>query len=143
MAQVHTFTLLTELFSDTRLPLQYPGGGNPPATRQVEMTLLLEYIAEQLLLGTPAVLVETGNTIVVTGGTLIQCIAVEADPVGDRTIKIGTSAGADDILEETTIPDDVDFSYTLNRYTSTTLTMHFTLTGGDASVLVFKSYKSA
>jgi hypothetical protein len=141
MAQVHTFSLITELFSDTRIPLQYLGGGNAPAARQVELMLLVEYIAAQLAIATEAVSVTSGDTIAVTGGNLIACIAVEA-AVGARTMKIGTSAGAEDVMELTSIPSATDFTFTLNRYTSTTLTLHFTLTGGSASILVFTEPKA-
>lgn len=141
MPQVHTFSVITELFADTRLPLQYLGGGNSPAPRQVELSLLIDYLAEQLGAVTTPETIASGDTIAVTGGNLIQCIAVES-AVGSRTIKIGTTAGAEDILELTTIAAETDFTFTLNRYTSVTLTMHFTLTGSGASVLVFTRPKS-
>lgn len=142
MAQVHTFSITTDLFSDTRLPLQYRGGGNPPGARQVEMSTLLEFIAAQLGVGTEVQTVEDEDTIEVSGGNLITCLAVEAAS-GSRTIKVGTTAGGDELIEETTIPTDTDYTFTLNRYTSTTLTMYFTLTGGNADVLVFKLSKLA
>lgn len=141
MSKVHTFPVVTSLFSDTRFPLQYLGGGNSPAASQVEMAVLLEYIAEQLAVGTAAQVVASGDTIATVGGNLIQCIAIEAQS-GSRTIKIGTTAGAEDVLELSTIPTDTDFTFTLNRYTSSTLTLHFTLTGGTASVLVFTRPKA-
>lgn len=141
MSKVHTFPVITDLYSDTRIPLQYLGGGNSPAASQVSMLVLLEYIAEQLAVGTAPQTIASGDTIATVGGNLIQCISVEAQS-GSRTIKIGTSAGADDVLELSTIPTDTDFTFTLNRYTSTTLTLHFTLTGGTASVLVFTRPKA-
>ena len=141
MGLVHTFNLVTELFTDTRFPLQYPGGGNPAAAKQVELSLLVEFLATQLAIGTTAQTIVTGDTISVTNGNLITCIAVEA-VTGARTIKIGTTAGADDVLEEMTIPTLTDLTFTLNRYTSTGLTLHFTLTGGSADVLLFTQSKS-
>jgi hypothetical protein len=141
MAQVHTFPLVEELLPGFRLPLQYLGTGEIPVASQVEDTVLLAWLIDQLSLSTSAQSVVTGDTIAVTGGNLIECIVVEA-AAGSRTIKIGTSAGADDILELTTIPTNTDFTYTMNKYTSTTITLHFTLTGGGASVVLFLKAKT-
>jgi len=141
MAQVHTFPLLTSLFSDTRLAGQYPGDGADPEPFQVELGELLAFFAADLAAATPAVTVSNGDTVAVAAGRLIFCIAIEA-PSGDRTVKVGTTAGADDIMELTDITNGQDFTYTLNFYTSTSKTLHFTTTGGTISVLVFTKAKA-
>ncbi len=137
MGKVHTFALATEIFDDTRIPFQYVGGGGTNAPRQMALTLLLEYVRESLGLFPAPVTVEDSDSIAIAGGHLIQVIAVKA-ATGARTIMIGTSAGTDDVLEASDIDSDTDFSATINLYTSTGITLHFTLTGGDAEVLVFK-----
>lgn len=136
MAQVHTFSLLTSLYGDTRLPLQYPGNGGSPAPRQIELSLLAEWLATQFGIGVAPQTVSTGGTLSVGAGNLLQVIAIKA-AVGARTIKIGTTAGGEDILELTSIASGSDFSATVNRYTSSSLTLHFTITGGTADVLLF------
>ena len=88
-----------------------------------------------------AVTISSGGTIVVAAGSLIEVISVEAQS-GSRTFKVGSSAGADDVVELTTIPTLTDFSYTINKYTSSALTLYFTITGGTASVIVFTKIKN-
>jgi len=136
MSAVHTFPTITTLYSDTKIPLQSLGGGAGNAARQFELSVLLDWLLVQMGIGTVAQTISTTATIAVSGGNLLQVIAVKAQS-GSRTIKIGTTAGGDDVLELSTIPTNTDFSLTLNRYTSTTLTLHFTLTGGTADVLMF------
>ncbi len=102
----------------------------------MEDTVLLDWILANIGIGTAPVTVADGGTIAVTGGNLIDVIAVKA-ATGARTIMIGTSAGTDDILSACDIDSDSDFSASIQRYTSTSLTLHFTLTGGSAAVLVF------
>ena len=146
MAQVHTFTLLTELFTDTRLPLQYPGGGNPAAARQVALSVLLDWIEANITLpasDAPAAQeIDDGDTIVIAAGTLIETIVFEYAS-GSRTVQIGTSIGADDILESTVIASNSELSHTVNRYwTNSGTSLWFTITGGPVSVVVFKRSKA-
>lgn len=136
MSQVHTFPTVTELLDGFRIPFQYIGTGQPAAAKAIPDTVLLDWILANIGLGPTAQTVATGGTIAVGGGNLINIIAVKA-AAGARTIKIGTSSGADDILGETDIESSTDFSASIGRYTSAGLTLHFTLTGGSASVLVF------
>lgn len=138
MAQVDTFPLITNLYSDTRIPIQYPGNGDPNVPKQFELGVLFDWMVSMLGLGTAPQTVSDGGTISVGGGNLINVIAVKA-ATGARTIKIGTTAGGDDVLEASDIDSGSDFSASIGRYTSTSLTLHFTLTGGSASVLVFLS----
>lgn len=136
MAQVHTFPTVTELVAGFRIPFQYIGTGQPAAAKAIPDTVLLDWILSNINQGPTAQTVATGGTIAVGGGNLINVIAVKA-AAGARTIKIGTSAGGDEILGETDIESSTDFSASIGRYTSSGLTLHFTLTGGSASVLVF------
>lgn len=96
-----------------------------------------------LLLVVPpsASVISNGGTVVVPDGTFIEAIVIESQP-GSRTAKIGTSPGAEDIMEMTTIPTNTDMAFTLNRYTSASLTLHFALTGGTANVIIFTKSKT-
>lgn len=145
MSQVHTFTLLTELFADTRLPLQYPGNGASPAPRQVRLDVLLAWLQDNLDFpagdAPTAQEIADGDSLVIAAGTLIETIVFEYAS-GSRTVKVGTSAGGDDILEETTIASNAELAHTVNRYwTNSGTSLWFTVTGGPVSVVVFKRMK--
>jgi hypothetical protein len=141
MSKVHLFPEITEVFDDTKLPLQSLGDGQDPEASQVRLDVLGDFFAVYLGIGTTAQTVSDGDSIAVAGGNLIMCIAIEA-PTGARTVKIGTTAGGEDIMEESGVPDGVDLTHTFMKYTSTPLTLHFTITGGTCSVLVFTKPKS-
>jgi hypothetical protein len=137
MSKVHTFSPVTELLPGFRIPFQYLGGGEDPEPRAIPEDVLLEWILENIGLVTSVESVSDGGTISIPGGTLIQVVAVKK-AVGARTIQIGTTAGGAEILDETDIDSNADFSAEIHRYTSTNLTLHFTLTGGSVQVLIFK-----
>lgn len=146
MAQVHTFSIISELFTDTRLPLQYQGGGNPPAASQVTLATLLAWLQDNLDFPTgdavAAQQIDDGDSLAIAAGTLIEVIVFEFAS-GARTVKVGTSAGGDQILEETVIAANSELSHTVNRYfTNSGTSLHFTVTGGPVSVLVFKRMKA-
>lgn len=44
MAKVHTFALDNDLYTDTRIPYQYRGGGRPNTRRAFELSALLAFI---------------------------------------------------------------------------------------------------
>ena len=96
MAQVHTYTVLTELEDDFRIPIQYLGAALSPAPRAIPAPLLLEYLLVKLGIGAMPQAIADGDTITIGAGVLINVIAVKAAS-GARTIQIGTSAGGDDI----------------------------------------------
>jgi len=127
----------TQLYTQRRQAMESPD--NYKFTIEDLATFL---IAEFGLEGpTSAVTISTGDTVAVPAGSMIEAIAIEAQS-GARTVKIGTTAGSDNIMELSTIPTDTDFTFTLNRYTSSLLTLHFTITGGTASVIVFTKSKA-
>ena len=140
MAEVHNFPQVSTLLPGFRIPFQYIGTGEPPAAKAIPDSVLLDWIIENLGLSTTAQTLSSGDTISAPIG-LLQVIAVKS-AVGARTIKVGTSAGADDILDLTDIDSGSDFSASIHRYTSSILTLHFTITGGTADVLIFSKSSS-
>lgn len=145
MARVDHFTTVSDLRPGFRIPYQYIGTSETPAPRAIPDSVLLAWIEDNIALPAPATAAETlstGNTVVIAAGTKIDSIAIEKPASGSRTVKIGTTPGGDEILEETTVDTSDDYTQTVNRYTSSGLTLHFTITGGTVSVLVFKSMKA-
>jgi hypothetical protein len=141
MPLVHAFPTVTSLADGFRIPFQYLGTGVDPAAKAIPDSVLLDWIIENIGLTTASQTVTTGGTIAVAAGSLIQAISIKA-ATGARTVKIGTSSGADDILGESDIDSATDFTAQLYRYTSSAITLHFTLTGGSAAVLVFSKSAS-
>ena len=138
MAAVHTFPTISSLLPGFRIPFQYIGTGEPAAAKAIPDTVLLDWILSSIQLGAAPQTIADGGTIVVPAGSLINVISVKSAS-GARTIQIGTSIGASDILDEAPIDSLTDFSASIGRFTSSVLTLHFTLTGGSAQVLVFMS----
>lgn len=72
--------------------------------------------------GSAFVLVGSGVTLYdVPAGTLVEKIILLSD--ADMALKIGTTAGAQDVLEETYLPDTA--VVTLDRYFAAATTIHF------------------
>ena len=109
------------------------------------LALLLEWIQDNLDIpagdAVAAQQIDDGDSLTIAAGTLIEVIVFEYAS-GSRTVKVGTSAGGDQILEETVIPANGELSHTVNRYfTNSGSALHFSVTGGPVSVLVFKRVK--
>ncbi len=98
MSKVHTFPLITTLYADTRLPLQYPGGGNAPEALQVELDVLRAYIQDNLNLSTTASVSASTYTFSIPEGCWLVGIAVES--ASAQTFKCGLSAGTDELIYE-------------------------------------------
>lgn len=102
MSKVHTFPLISEAYSDTRLPLQYPGNGAAAAPKQMELSLLLSWIEANITLPTnpisvQSVSVTTGSpNISVSAGRLVLGFAITGG--GSGTFNVGTAPGGSDIL---------------------------------------------
>jgi len=101
MSKVHTFPLLTEIYSDTRLPLQYPGNGAAAAKKQIELSLLLTWIEANIAFpSTFSVQSETvtggSPSIAVSAGRLVLGMLITGD--GSGTVDVGTAPGGSNIL---------------------------------------------
>jgi len=100
MAKVHLFPLITSLYSDTRLPLQYPGNGQPPAASQVALSVLLQWIEDNLEL-------EYGSSVSVNTSTYTYnlpagkwLVGIAAQSASAQAFKCGLSAGTDELIYE-------------------------------------------
>lgn len=137
MSKVHTFSLLTELFSDTRLPLQYPGNGAPAAPRQIELSLLLGWIEDNITLPAPALTVQSASVttvspnISVSAGRVVLGFAITGG--GSGTFNLGTSPGGSDILAGEAY-DTTGLLYFVPRYFPSGGTLCFDDFGGTLTV---------
>jgi hypothetical protein len=127
MAQVHTFSLITQLYEDTRLPLQFLGGGNTPAARQVELSTLLAWIESNITVAsaftvTTSSITSGSNTIAVGAGKLISKIVIIGSASG--TVSVGTSSGGTQILEAESYDTD-GAVFAVDRYFHSSGTLYF------------------
>lgn len=100
MAKVHLFPLITNLYSDTRLPLQYPGNSITPAASQVELAVLLDWIESNITLpvSTSVVVTSPTYTAAIPAGKWLVGVAVSS--ASAQTLDIGLSAGTDELVME-------------------------------------------
>lgn len=138
MAQVHTFSLITDLYDDTRLPLQYLGNGQPAAARQVELAVLLAWIEANITLASNAFSVQTATvsnngTVAVSAGRMVAKVIVIGSAPG--TFNLGTSASGTEIMEGGTFDTD-GAVYAIDNYFHSGGTLHFS--GGFAGSLTVK-----
>jgi hypothetical protein len=110
MAQVHTFSLITQLYEDTRLPLQFLGGGNTPAARQVELSTLLAWIESNITVPS-AFAVKLISKIVIIGSA-------------SGTVSVGTSSGGTQILEAESYDTD-GAVFAVDKYFHNSGTLYF------------------
>ncbi len=102
MSKVHTFPLVSEVFDDTRLPLQYPGNGSPAAPKQLELSLLLAWIEANITLPTSPFSVQSASVttgspdISVSAGRLVLGMLITGS--GSGTMNVGTAPGGSNIL---------------------------------------------
>lgn len=136
MSLVHTFPLVTEVYSDTRLPLQYPGNGGAPAAKQVELSLLLEWVEENITaspFSVQSATVANNGTVAVAAGRMVAKIVVIGGASG--TFNLGTTASGTEIMESATFDTD-GAVYALDNYFNSGGTLHFS--GGFAGSLTVK-----
>jgi hypothetical protein len=98
MAKVHLFPLVTSLFADTRLPLQFPGNAQPPAASQVTLATLLAFIQANLTNNTAATVSSATHSMSVPAGKWLVGIAVQSATT--QAFKCGLSAGTDELVYE-------------------------------------------
>lgn len=99
MAKVHLFPLVSSLFSDTRLPLQYLGGGNTPAARQVSLATLLTWMEANLPLLTSTSVNVSASTYTYTLPAGKWLIAFAVSSSSDQEFNVGFSSGTDEYIQ--------------------------------------------
>lgn len=136
MPKVHLFPLTTDLYDDTRLPLQYLGGGEPAEASQVELSVLLAWIEANMTaspFSVQSATVSDGGTVAVSAGRLVAKIVVIGGSSG--TFNLGTTASGTEIMEAATFDTD-GAVYALDNYFHSGGTLHFS--GGFAGSLTVK-----
>lgn len=98
MAQVHTFGLVTEIFTDTRVPIQYLGGGNSPAARQFTLALLLEFVQANLGLSASETVSTSTYQYDLPAGKWLLAIAVQS--ASSQSFDCGLAADTDEIIQD-------------------------------------------
>lgn len=138
MSQVHNFPLITTIFPDTRLPLQYPGDSFPPAPRQIEIATLLGFIEANLNIASAAPQTATitgaSTSVSIPAGRLVEKIVVLGSGAG--TFNLGSTAGANNILD--TADYDADGAvHTFDRYFHAAGALHFSAFSGTLTVKIY------
>lgn len=97
MPLVHQFPPESTLFADTKIPIQYRGGGRPAAARQIDLLSLAQWIQSNTA---PSFNV-TATVSTPTHAQAIPsekwCLALAVASSFAQTIDIGTTAGGDNI----------------------------------------------
>ena len=73
---------------------------------------------------TPATAIVDGTTVALPPNKQVLSIAVTA-AAGSRTLTVGTSAAATDVIDSEVIPTNTDQNLPVGIFTSTGLTLHF------------------
>jgi hypothetical protein len=133
MAKVHLFPLISSLFADTRLPLQFPGNAQAPAASQVTLTTLLAWIQANLTNNVAATVSSATHSINIPAGRWLVGIAVSSATA--QAFKCGLSAGTDELVYEGIVDagDVSTFSALLYGGTSGK-TIHFSALAGTVTI---------
>lgn len=124
--KVHEFTLDNTLYSDTRVPYQYRGGGRSNTKRAFELSALVTFVLASVPanpLSVQTASVTSGSpSIAVSAGRLVSKIVVIGGSSG--TFNLGTGPGGDDILAGENYDTD-GAVYVLERYFGSSGTLYF------------------
>lgn len=138
MSLVHNFSLLSEVYADTRLPLQYPGNGAAAAPRQITLVTLLAWLQANLDLpdsGVSEATVTTGApSVAIAAGRLVEKIVVVGSTSG--TFNLGTSAGGTQILEAENY-DGGGHVYAFDKYFLSAGSLFFSGFSGTLTVKIY------
>lgn len=97
--KVHQFPLVSDLYADTRLPLQFPGNGQQPAPKQVTLALLLSWI--QARVGVKSRLVTVaGSTYAYSIPSGVWLVAYAIEGPTSFVFNVGNAPGGNDITFE-------------------------------------------
>ena len=97
MSKVHTFPTVSELFPGFRIPFQYIGTGETPATRAIPDSLLLAWIEANITLPTSPFSVQSVSVTIgapnisISAGRLVLGFAITGG--GSGTFNVGTAPG--------------------------------------------------
>lgn len=135
MSKVHLFPLITNVYSDTRLPLQYPGNSQPPAASQVAMSTLLTWIEANLNItnGSSATIATSTYTFNIPAGKWLMAVAAESATA--QTFKCGLTAGTDELIYEGIVGAGGISSFSMNIFGGTAgKTIYFSALSGTVTL---------
>lgn len=133
MAKVHLFPLVSDVYSDTRLPLQYPGNGAPAAASQVTLATLLAFVNANLGFNTQATVSSATHSMNIPAGKWLVGIAVQSATA--QTFKCGLSAGTDELVYEGIVgAGDVSTFGALLYGGTSGKTIHFSALSGTVTI---------
>lgn len=136
MAKPSTFPAESALYDDTKIPIQFRGGGRAAADKQVALSLLLEWIQDNL----PPTGVSSNSVsdpslgLGVTAGRLIEKIIVIGG--GSGTFSLGTSLGDDSLLSGEAYNTSGEV-YILEKYFNSGGSLYFSGFSGTLTVKMF------
>ncbi len=137
MSKVHTFPLITEIFADTRIPLQYLGGGNGNAPRQFELSVFLAWIEGNITIPDGPVSISSAtinggsNSMAIPAGRILSKVVVVSS--GHDEFALGTTNGGSELLEDGQSSSSGEV-YVLERYFGSSGTIYFTGMAGNLNV---------
>jgi len=133
MAKVHLFPLLSNVYSDTRLPLQFPGNSGAPAASQVTLATLLAWIKANIGFNTAATVATATHTMTVPAGKWLVGIAVQSSAA--QAFKAGLSSGTDELVYEGIVDAGDVSTFSALLYGGTTgKTIHFSALTGTVTI---------
>lgn len=139
MSKVHTYSLITELYSDTRIPLQFLGNSQSPAPRQFELSVLLEFLNSNItfpdgpLTVTSATITGASNSVVIPAGRMLSKIVVIS--AGHDDFDLGTTDGGTEVIEAGVSSSSGEV-YLIDTYFGSGGTVYFTGMAGTLTVKV-------
>jgi hypothetical protein len=133
MAKVHLFPLLSDVYSDTRLPLQYPGNSQPAAASQITLATLLTWVNANLGFNTQATVASESHSMNIPAGKWLVGIAVQSATA--QTFKCGLSSGTDELVYEGIVgAGDVSTFSALLYGGASGKTIHFSVLAGTVTI---------
>jgi hypothetical protein len=134
MAKVHLFPLLSNVYSDTRLPLQFPGNSAAPAASQVTLATLLAWVNANLAFNTAATVATATHTMTIPAGKWLVGIAVQSSSAA-QAFKAGLSSGTDELVYDGIVDAGDVSTFSALLYGGTTgKTIHFSALTGTVTI---------
>jgi hypothetical protein len=130
--RVHEFEIITtdDLTDSTLIPTQRQNAGIAPAARQFSLLSLWFWIWDMLLANlwvkTSSLTVVSGTSPILTmnDGYVLTHLRIKSPSVA--TVKIGTTVGGSQIIEDEVLPADEYYSIARNYAANGTETLHLT-----------------
>lgn len=137
MAIVSGYTPVSPLYTNTRVPFQYRGGGLPNGQFSFELSTLIEFLAANQPGVIPATITGGSPSVNIPAGRLVDTIVILLGS-GSGVVNIGTSLGGSQIFENEiydTTSESNEFG--CKHYFDTLSPIYFSGFTGTLSVKIF------